>query len=488
MRNYKEICAAFIEQNINNEKINDISLFGWYHYIDDNSYSTVGVVATAQILILIKQNELPISFDCRPMFFSLIKMQNTDGGWSYRSNLKCSATEPTALCIHALLMWEEFIGEKEKQCIEKGVEWLLVNKNRECIWGPINNTDNKGYTYFTCVALLTLNFIRQEKRKCFDEQTISKINKIIDAATKYIFEAFSDRPIYGWGKEFRETPMQFHTAFIVFTLLQINSEYLKKYSILKSIEVLKCQGDNEQGIYRQGLHDIYQSGSERLSYIHSVDVYITLALLSVGDIEIRNMPFVANNIDKIYECAQNANWEYQEYVTCWRMYDILTFINYYEKNLCKDGIMNEMKKYKVALTFAGESRHTVDKVAHSLLDFFDKNEILYDNFHKAEFARPQLDIYLQKLYHDDSELIVVFICDNYSLKEWCGVEWRAIRDILNNFEYEKIMYVSLCGDKIREITLPGFYGTEDGYIDGKTITEKEIAELIVERYNIKGNY
>lgn len=121
-------------------------------------------------------------------------------------------------------------------------------------------------------------------------------------------------------------------------------------------------------------------------------------------------------------------------------------------------------------------------IAMVLADKFSKDEILYDKFHEADFARPQLDVYLQKLYHDCSDLIVVFLCDQYSQKRWCGVEWRAIRDILNNFNYEKIMYVKVSKENIDDITLPGFYGSQDGYIDANTHTPQEISDLIIERY------
>ena len=75
------------------------------------------------------------------------------------------------------------------------------------------------------------------------------------------------------------------------------------------------------------------------------------------------------------------------------------------------------------------------------------------------------------------------MCDQYSQKRWCGIEWRAIRDILNNFNYEKIMYIKVSKENIDDLTLPGFYGSQDGYIDANTHTPQQISELIIERYN-----
>lgn len=229
----------------------------------------------------------------------------------------------------------------------------------------------------------------------------------------------------------------------------------------------------------EGMNEIYQNKTNRLVYTHSVDVYILLALLY--GYRGKNKPTIIEKCKFYIDCAERTDWRYQGFVTCWRLYDIVSLCSSYD-NLLGSGAVRSMKHFKIALTFAGESRDLVEKIARVLADKFSKDEILYDKFHEADFARPQLDVYLQKLYHDCSDLIVVFLCDQYSQKRWCGVEWRAIRDILNNFNYEKIMYVKVSKENIDDITLPGFYGSQDGYIDANTHTPQEISDLIIERY------
>lgn len=44
------------------------------------------------------------------------------------------------------------------------------------------------------------------------------------------------------------------------------------------------------------------------------------------------------------------------------------------------------------------------------------------------------------------------------------------------------MYVKVSKENIDDITLPGFYGSQDGYIDANTHTPQEISDLIIERY------
>ena len=45
-----------------------------------------------------------------------------------------------------------------------------------------------------------------------------------------------------------------------------------------------------------------------------------------------------------------------------------------------------------------------------------KENVLYDAWYRAEFARPNLNLYLSKLYHEQSLLLVFFL----SMRRLCG--------------------------------------------------------------------
>lgn len=139
------------------------------------------------------------------------------------------------------------------------------------------------------------------------------------------------------------------------------------------------------------------------------------------------------------------------------------------------------KRFKIALSFPGEYRNLVDPIANSLATIYGEEYILYDMFHRADFARVNLDLYLQNLYKDESELIVIFECEEYNSRDWCGVESRAIRTILNGKDNGRIMLIK-CGKGSAE----GFFDNVDGYIDAsKYSSTEEIVKLIVERYEIQ---
>jgi len=135
----------------------------------------------------------------------------------------------------------------------------------------------------------------------------------------------------------------------------------------------------------------------------------------------------------------------------------------------------KQNRFTVALSFPGESRQTVEPVADLLASKYGKDKVLYDKYHAAELARINLDSYLQQLYHDESSLIVVFFCENYQKKRWCGIEWRAIRDLIETEKSEQIMLL-----RIDKSKMSGVFSI-DGYIDIAECSSTEIYDYIVKR-------
>ena len=90
---------------------------------------------------------------------------------------------------------------------------------------------------------------------------------------------------------------------------------------------------------------------------------------------------------------------------------------------------------------------------------------------------PSLDTLLQDIYRNRSRLIVVFLCEKYQEKEWCGIEIRAIREIIKERE-QRVMFI-----KMDEGKVDGVFST-DGYIDGRKHTPTEMAGYIQERVSL----
>lgn len=131
--------------------------------------------------------------------------------------------------------------------------------------------------------------------------------------------------------------------------------------------------------------------------------------------------------------------------------------------------------FKVALSFPGEKRQYVSKVVDALRGPLGKDAVFYDFDYQAQLARPNLDTLLQRVYREQSDLVVVFLCAEYGRKEWCGLEWRAVRDIIKAREDGRVMFV-----RFDEAPIEGFLSI-DGYVDGSSHTSEEVASFILTR-------
>jgi hypothetical protein len=135
-------------------------------------------------------------------------------------------------------------------------------------------------------------------------------------------------------------------------------------------------------------------------------------------------------------------------------------------------------QFDVSFSFPGERRKFVSSIADIIRKKLNKDKLFYDHDYQSQLARPNIDSLLQKIYRNNSKLIVVFLSSEYSKKEWCGLEWRAIRDIIKSKEDDKIMFV-----KFDNTEIDGLFSI-DGYIDANHYTEKQIAKFILERIQL----
>lgn len=137
--------------------------------------------------------------------------------------------------------------------------------------------------------------------------------------------------------------------------------------------------------------------------------------------------------------------------------------------------------FEVAVSFAGEHRKFVEDTCNIVIGQLGENSVFYDNNYKSQLAVPSLDKVLKSIYHSRADLIVVFLSAEYNEKEWCGLEFHAIRDLLRSQNTDKIMYI-----RMNDGNVEGVYGI-DGYIDGSSHTPEQIAKFILERVQLQKN-
>lgn len=134
--------------------------------------------------------------------------------------------------------------------------------------------------------------------------------------------------------------------------------------------------------------------------------------------------------------------------------------------------------FKVALSFPGEKRGYVSNVVDLLKASLGKDQVFYDFDYQSQLARPDLDTLLQSIYRNNCDLIAVFLCKEYSEKEWCGLEWRAVREIIKLKENERVMFI-----RFDDAQIEGVFSI-DGYIDANHFSEAEVSKFILERVEL----
>lgn len=181
-------------------------------------------------------------------------------------------------------------------------------------------------------------------------------------------------------------------------------------------------------------------------------------------------------------------WEQrgEQYRTHWAIKDVdlLSVLN--EHQLIGSELTNEggtvgrleEMRFKVAFSFPGELRDYVKRVADVVKTKLPDGSVFYDNDFVAQMARPNLDNLLQSVYLKNSDLIVVFLSDDYESKMWCGIEWRAVRSFINSRSDETVMFV-----RADDASVPGVFA-HDGYIDMAKFPPEQVAEFVLERVSI----
>jgi TIR domain len=133
--------------------------------------------------------------------------------------------------------------------------------------------------------------------------------------------------------------------------------------------------------------------------------------------------------------------------------------------------------FDVALSFPGEVRPLVEQIARELERRLGPNVYFYDNNYVSQLAQPSLDPLLQGLY-GRAKLDVVFLSADYQKKDWCGVEFRAVREIISARENSRVMFI-----RTDDGLVEGVFRT-DGFVDARQFEPAKIAEFICERLNL----
>lgn len=132
-----------------------------------------------------------------------------------------------------------------------------------------------------------------------------------------------------------------------------------------------------------------------------------------------------------------------------------------------------MHRWDVALSFAGEQRTYVEKVASTLR--LRGIRVFYDDFEKVSIWGKDLYEHLDYVYRVAARYCVLFISEDYARKVWTTHERRSAqaRALEENGEY--VLPV-----RFDEVELQGLRPTL-GYIDLRDVAPERLAEMIADK-------
>lgn len=136
-------------------------------------------------------------------------------------------------------------------------------------------------------------------------------------------------------------------------------------------------------------------------------------------------------------------------------------------------------KYQVALSFAGEDREYVHKVAELLKE--NGISVFYDKFEQVDLWGKDLGIHFDYVYRRQSQYFIPFISTHYREKIWTHYEVRtAIARAIENKE-EYILPV-----KFDDTELDGIRSTL-GHLDIRNMSPEELANAIIQKLGAEPN-
>jgi len=137
------------------------------------------------------------------------------------------------------------------------------------------------------------------------------------------------------------------------------------------------------------------------------------------------------------------------------------------------------RTYDVALSFAGENREYVEKVATYLKS--KKIKVFYDNHHITSLWGKDLYQHLSIIYKELAKCCVIFISEYYPVKLWTKHELKAAQSRAFNQGDDYILPV-----RFDDTEIPGLNETV-GFIDAEYILPEELADRIEEKVRMLPN-
>lgn len=138
-----------------------------------------------------------------------------------------------------------------------------------------------------------------------------------------------------------------------------------------------------------------------------------------------------------------------------------------------------MSKYHIALSFAGEDRDYVDRVATHLRE--SGVEVFYDKFEETKLWGKDLYSYLTDIYQNRALYTVMFVSEAYKEKLWTNHERKSAQARAFTESQEYILPAMFD----ENVEIPGLLKTT-GYISLRGLSPEEFGDKIIDKLKDSG--
>jgi hypothetical protein len=145
----------------------------------------------------------------------------------------------------------------------------------------------------------------------------------------------------------------------------------------------------------------------------------------------------------------------------------------------------ESFRFDVAFSFAGPHRDKVRAVAELIAKRLGKERVFFDEWYEHEILGDDMDVLLQRFYHEQSLFVLADLSGDYAGRPWCQAEARAIRALRLNIDTarDETQRLRLLNTRFGPGEVPGVFKTT-GYLDGINNTAQQCAEIILKRLDL----
>ncbi|HEY6805450.1 MAG TPA: TIR domain-containing protein [Pyrinomonadaceae bacterium] len=155
------------------------------------------------------------------------------------------------------------------------------------------------------------------------------------------------------------------------------------------------------------------------------------------------------------------------------LYRVLDFDFSEEEFLAQQSQLAPRYDYDVTLSFAGEDRAYVEKIAAALYALGIR--VFYDRYEQVDLWGKDLYTHLDDVYHKRAQFCIVFISRHYADKVWTNHERKSAQARAFKEKSEYILPV-----RFDDTEVPGILPTI-GYIDGTSREPAETALIIAKK-------